>query len=34
MFGAKTDRLKFPNSISKEFLDFKNRFPEILENFE
>ena len=34
MFGAKTDKLKFPNSISKEFLDFKNNYPKILENFE
>lgn len=34
MFGAETNKLKFPNSISKEFLNFKKKFPEILENFE
>jgi ectoine hydroxylase-related dioxygenase (phytanoyl-CoA dioxygenase family) len=34
IFGAITDKLKFPHSISNEFLDFKNRFPHILENFD
>lgn len=34
MFGAETNKLKFPNSISKEFLNSKNKFPEIFENFE